>query len=116
VAFDYTVALSKKYEEFRKRWRKYARVIKELAEAVFKGNLHAVYVFGSTVRGDYRALSDIDVAVVLKEDVHDWIRVRFRSLIRERLGRVHPFEVHLVTREKWVNWYLRFIKEDFTEV
>ncbi len=116
MAFEFSLKLSRRYEEFRRRWRDYAEVIKGLAKEFFKENFLSTYVFGSTVRGDYRALSDIDVAIVLKRDVDEFVRVKFRSLVRERLSKVHPFEIHIITEDEWRNWYRRFIKEDYVEI
>lgn len=116
MAFEFTLELSRRYKEFRRRWRSYVEVIKRLAKEFFKENFLRVYVFGSTVRGDYRALSDIDVAIVLKWGVDELVRVKFRSLIKERLGKIHPFEIHIITEDEWRSWYRRFIKEDYVEV
>jgi len=116
MAFEFALELSRRYREFRSRWRNYAKVIKELASEFFGENLVAVYVFGSVVRGDYRALSDVDTAVVLKQDVDECLRARFRSLVRGRLGRMHPFEIHVVTEGMWEGWYKRFVGKDYVEV
>ena len=116
MAFEFTLELAKKYWEFRKGWRHYAQVIKELGKNYFKDNLVDVYVFGSTVVGGYRPLSDIDVAVVLREDVDERERGGFRSVIRERLGDLHPFEIHIITEAEWRSWYRRFVKENYFRV
>lgn len=91
-------------------------MIKDLARRFFGENLVAVYVFGSTVRGDYRVLSDIDLAVVLKRDVDVETRCKFRALVRDKLGDLHPFEIHIISRDVWSNWYLRFVKKDYVEI
>ena len=116
MAFEFTLELAEKYREFRKGWRRYAEVIKELGKQYFKKNFVGVYVFGSTVRGDYRPLSDIDVAVVLIEDVGERDRAGFRSIIRKKLGDLHPFEVHIITEADWRGWYRRFVKENYFRV
>jgi len=115
MAFEFTIRVSNEYKKFRNNWRKYAGLIKELGKEFFRDNLVVVYVFGSTVRGDYRILSDIDVAVVLKENVDEFQRAKFRSLVRKKLGRLNPFEIHIITNDEWKNWYSKFIKGEFVE-
>ena len=116
MAFGFSVRLSRELKRFRDEWRRHARTIRRIAEESFGDDLEAVYVFGSTIRGDYGVLSDIDVAIVLKEDVDDETRARFRSLIRRSLGNLHPFEIHIMSRDEWEGWYLRFVGPDFVEV
>ncbi len=116
MGFEFILKLSRSYSEFRSRWRDYAEIIKELAKEFFKGDLIAVYVFGSTVRGDYKALSDIDIAIVLKHDVDELLRAKFRSLVRKRLGKLHPFEIHIITESIWEGWYGRFVGRDYIRI
>ena len=114
--FDFIIDLAKRYEEYRKRWMEFAKEIKELAEEFFGTNFLKLYVFGSTVRGDYEPLSDVDVAVVLREGVDEWTRAKFRSLVSKRLGACNPFEIHVVSEREWREWYARFVKGDYVEI
>jgi predicted nucleotidyltransferase len=114
--FEFIVDLAKRYKEYRDRWMEFAKEIKGLAEEFFGGNFSKLCVFGSTVRGDYKPLSDIDVAVVLKEGVDEWARAKFRSLVSKRLGACNPFEVHVVTEREWREWYMKFVKGGYVEV
>lgn len=113
MSFNTLIDIVRRYSEFRLRWREYATVIKGLAQEFFRDKFLKLYIFGSTVRGDYRPLSDIDVAIVLREYVDEWMRARFRCLVNKRLGMVNPFEIHIVTEDEWMRWYRRFIKEDY---
>jgi len=65
-----------------------------------------VYVFGSVVRGDYTAASDIDVLVVTE-------RVdRKHEIVTRVYRRVDaPVELHVVTRRLYEEWYRRFVPE-----
>jgi len=101
MAFEFMLELAKKYRGFREGWRHYAEVIKALGRQYFRENLIGVYVFGSTVRGDYGPLSDIDVAIVLREGVDERFRAGFRSVVRRELGDIHPFEIHVITDAEW---------------
>ncbi len=116
MGFDFMIELARKYEYYRRNWRKYVEVIKNLAREYFGENFVAVYVFGSFIRGDYKPLSDIDVAVILSKEVDEWSRARFRLLVRREIGSIHPFEIHIVTDDVWRNWFSRFVKKDYIEV
>ncbi len=116
MAFDFIVKLSEEFKKIRGRWRFYAKVIKKIAREYFNDDLEAVYVFGSTVRGDFGPLSDIDVAVVLRREAGEWDRAKFRSLVRKTLGDLSPFEIHIMTRDEWEEWYRRFVKDDFVKI
>ncbi len=61
------------------------------------------------MRGDYKPLSDIDIAIVLYRGVDEWTRVRFRKVVRRLSGMVNPFEIHILSWDEWENWYKRFI-------
>jgi predicted nucleotidyltransferase len=58
-----------------------------------------VYVFGSAVRGDITAGSDVDILVVsdrLPEGALARARLKVRAEERAGLPEYHPFEIHLV--------------------
>ncbi|ADC66419.1 DNA polymerase beta domain protein region [Ferroglobus placidus DSM 10642] len=112
---DIQMEVVKKLKEMRRSYLKYAKIIKDLAEETFS-NLIDVYVFGSVVRGEEHAMSDVDIAVVLKEPVSEEERVAFYRKIREKIGSLHPFEIHVISKEEWENWYRKFVKEDFVRV
>ena len=87
-----------------------------MSEEYFGQNLYGVYVFGSIVRGDYKPLSDIDIAIVLYKEVDEFSRAKFRGLVRNRIGRVHPFQIHILTKDEWGNWYMRFVGQDYCKI
>ncbi|OYT38517.1 MAG: hypothetical protein B6U89_05700 [Desulfurococcales archaeon ex4484_58] len=116
MALDYMFEVVKKYEYYRRNWRKYVEVIKEIASKYFGENLASIYVFGSFIRGDYKPLSDIDVAIVLFREVDEWSRARFRLLVKREIGLINPFEIHIITADLWKNWFLRFVKKDYIEI
>ncbi len=107
------VRIARKGAESVSRYRKdlkgYLDIIKTVAREHFGFNVK-VYLFGSVLRGDYGPLSDIDVAVVLARRPPVKERMAFRSRLREELGLFHPFEIHIVSREDWESWYMKFIK------
>jgi len=66
-----------------------------------------VFVFGSTVRGNYTASSDIDMLVVTEK-----IEEKNNMAVKVYKNIEAPVELHIVTPEKFENWYKRFIKPD----
>lgn len=105
---------AKNVSRYRNNLEKYLDIVKTLAIEHFGFDVK-VYLFGSVLRGDYRPLSDIDVAVVLEMRPPVGERAAFRSKLRDELGLFHPFEIHIVSREDWEGWYKRFI-ERYREV
>ncbi len=107
--------LIESYQKYRKDYLKYARKIKEIAEEFFKENLLKVIVFGSTVKGNFKPWSDIDVAIILKERVNEIEIAKFIGKINKLFG-IHPFEIHVIPLKFWEEWYSKFIKKDWVEV
>ncbi len=101
---------SRSIEEYRKRLDSHLALIKEVSSRFFGPEVE-VYLFGSTVRGEERPLSDIDVAVVLNRRPNLEERMNFLVELRHLLGIFHPFEVHVIGKEEWERWYRRFVKE-----
>lgn len=98
--------MSKPYElrvlEYLRDFRGVARRVKEIARTIDPGA--KVFVFGSTVRGRYTALSDIDVLVVIEDPGRKY------EIMTRVYGEVEaPVELHVVTRELFERWYKRFI-------
>jgi predicted nucleotidyltransferase len=104
-----------KYQEFRRNYLEYAKIIKNIAKEVFQENFLKIIVFGSILSKKYRVDSDIDIAIILKEESKEEERIAFYKEIRNKLGFLHPFEFHIVSEYNWENWYKKFIKE-FLEV
>jgi len=113
---DIQLDVVKKFEKIREKFIKNAKELKRIASNLFKNNLHAVYVFGSVVKGKTHAMSDIDVAVVLLKPASENERIRLYKEVRKKFGLLHPFEIHVVTKDEWDGWYRKFVKEDFVEV
>jgi len=109
MAIDY-IGVKETFEKFRKRYLDYAKVIKKEALKFFGSLLKLVVVFGSTVEGGTRPLSDIDIAIVLGGRVGELDRAKFRVSINKLFG-LHPFEIHIITIDEWENWYRRFVRK-----
>lgn len=56
----------------------------------------SVYVFGSVIEGKDKPMSDVDVAVVLRDGAGEEERMRLYKKVRKNFG-LHPFEIHIVT-------------------
>ena len=64
----------------------------------------SVFHFGSTVRGNWNAFSDIDVLIILNDQsVKDSIIVEVFQQLNA------PVELHFCTEEQFRNWYMKFI-------
>ncbi len=98
-------------KNYFKNWRKYLSEVKKIAREYFGENFKEMVVFGSVAKGNFSVgLSDIDVAIVLKEKVSNEKRIEFIELIFRKFPD-SPFEFHVVDEKVWKGWYLRFIGE-----
>jgi len=91
----------------------YARIMKTRAKELL-GEVK-VYLFGSIVRGDYTPASDIDVLIIAKPIEPDR-RGTIRAEILKAVGFTSPFEIHLITKETFDNWYKHFIKNELIQI
>jgi uncharacterized protein len=85
-----------------REWRKFATKIARSARLEF-GPSTEVYVFGSAVRDEAVAASDIDILVVVDRPPRSVIeRNKIRMTIEDSAGLpdVHPFEIHVVSQEE----------------
>ncbi|MEM0476559.1 MAG: nucleotidyltransferase domain-containing protein [Candidatus Aenigmatarchaeota archaeon] len=104
----------KLYENYRKKYRYYCKKIKK--EAInFFGKEIKLFVFGSLIKGESKPLSDIDIAIILPKEVDELKKAKFISSINRKFGE-NPFEIHIVSKEKWEKFYKKFVKEDFEEI
>jgi len=97
-----------KYERFKSllRWRDQ---LPELLEAVRSVLPDAeVYVFGSALRNELTANSDVDILVVSDRALGSQ-RHKLAVAIEEKLRNPFIFEIHLTTKEK-LAWYKRQAK------
>ncbi|MGC9105628.1 MAG: nucleotidyltransferase domain-containing protein [Thermoprotei archaeon] len=103
--------LKRKWEvrkSFLRNARHYVRLIKEVCVKEIDPDCRVI-LFGSVARGNYRDDSDVDVLVITDKAKTVWDKVRVQVLIERELGLGDPFELHVVTREEYENWYRRFI-------
>ena len=95
----------------------YLRNYLEVAKRV-KGVVHSidpnarVYVFGSVVRGDYTASSDIDLLVVTSNS-----KLKYDIMVAVYKEVDAPVELHVTTPEVFERWYKKFVRpEEMREV
>ena len=67
-------------------------------------------MFGSVVKGYYTGLSDIDILVVT-----DKIDMKYDIMVRVYSELDAPIELHIVSKDKMEDWYMRFIEPDELE-
>lgn len=92
-----------RYKRFKAvlRWRSHLAGLVEAVTGVLPGA--EVYVFGSALRDELTANSDVDVLVV-SERVDGKRREMLAEAVEEELENPSIFEVHLVTRDE-LAWY-----------
>ena len=100
------MSISQDYELTRlSKLRNYQEVLKQLKILVRGIDPEArIIFFGSVLRGDYTASSDIDIIVVPSV-------MAFKDKITLAVWRSldAPVELHIITKEQFEEWYLRFI-------
>ncbi len=100
------MSISQDYELTRlSKLRNYQEVLKQLKILVRGIDPEArIIFFGSVLRGDYTASSDIDIIVIPSV-------MAFKDKITLAVWRSldAPVELHIITKEQFDEWYLRFI-------
>jgi predicted nucleotidyltransferase len=100
------MSISQDYELTRlSKLRNYQEVLKQLKILVRGIDPEArIIFFGSVLRGDYTASSDIDIIVIPSV-------MAFKDKITLAVWRSldAPVELHIITKEQFEEWYLRFI-------
>lgn len=100
------MGISQDYELTRlDKLRNYQAVLKEVKSLVNGIDPKArVIFFGSVLRGDYSAGSDIDIIVIPSD-------MAFKDSITLAVWRSidAPIELHIITLEQFEEWYLLFI-------
>ncbi|MGC8600668.1 MAG: nucleotidyltransferase domain-containing protein [Nitrososphaeria archaeon] len=86
-----------------KNYEKVAIKVKEIISK-YDGSARVI-VFGSAVRGNFNAASDLDV-LIISEKKELWNEMRAKIFL-EFLDK--PIEVHFATEDEYRNWYSRFI-------
>ena len=85
-----------------REWRTYASSIARSARQKL-GPSTEVYVFGSALRGEAVAASDVDILLVVDRPLGSLSeRNKIRMTIEDAAGLpdVHPFEIHVVNRDE----------------
>lgn len=100
------MSISQDYELTRlSKLRNYQEVLKQLKILVREIDPEArIIFFGSVLRGDYTASSDIDIIVIPSV-------MAFKDKITLAVWRSldAPVQLHIITKEQFEEWYLRFI-------
>ena len=101
---------ARKRAQMVKEWKVYADKIAEAVRRVLPDA--QVFVFGSVVRGDYIASSDVDILVIsskIPEGLFERGRIKAEIEKEAGLPYYHPFELHMVRPEE-AEPYLRRIR------
>ena len=90
------------FQNLKREYIKVARRVKGIVHSIDPDA--KVYVFGSVVRGEATALSDIDILVVTK-----MIERKYEMMVKVYKAVEEPVELHIVTEDLLERWYKRFI-------
>ena len=102
--------MSENREKYFENPRKYAALIKKVAKQLL-GKDTKVFLFGSVVKGNYTAASDIDVLVFSPSVPEKGLkRAEIIATLRKKTGLWYPFEIHLVN-ERMFKFYRRMVKK-----
>ncbi len=96
--------------EIIEKWREYVAKLAATVKNVLPDS--RIYVFGSVVKGEATAGSDIDVLIVSKSVPKSGLeRAALKVKIEESaaLPPYHPFELHIVDEEE-AEWYFKRVR------
>ncbi len=98
-----------------KNHKKYLKKIESSIKTIL--NDTQVYLFGSILRGDLVAGSDIDILIIADVPKKHLKRAEIIAEIEENAGLPlsHPFEFHLLTQEE-LNTWIKIYKFKFQKI
>ena len=103
-------------KKFFENYLHYAKILKESAKKALKDEDLRLLVFGSVVEKDFTLASDIDVIIISeKTPAQGMKRAKVLKEIYTSLPLPNPFEIHLLRKIDWEEWYKHFVK-NFIEV
>ncbi|MCS7150945.1 MAG: nucleotidyltransferase domain-containing protein [Endomicrobia bacterium] len=111
--FDILVERKKQKDETVENLKIYLDKIKEFLKQKFKD--FRVILFGSYVKNQMNANSDIDILIVIPqigsvEEVH---HLNFE--IRKQIDFNQFIEIHIATEEEYNSWWSKFVKDNYIE-
>ena len=98
-------------------WKRYVDEIARSVKKILEDDAR-VYVFGSAVRRELTAISDIDILIVSKRVPRSFmerVKLKLKKMDLSSLPDHSPFEFHLVD-EREAKLYFHHIKGDFMRV
>ncbi len=105
MSFDLIARNAEKRLNYLHRYKEIAKIVKVRALEYFPDA--KVLVFGSVIKGEVTANSDIDLLIII--DKRDYAKeAEFRADIIKEMFDI-PVEIHFASREQFKDWYERFI-------
>jgi len=99
---------SKEKEKYFQNYLDYAREIKRIVEKIL-GKVE-VFIFGS-ILNKKEVARDIDVLIISKKIENTRQKSKILAQIWKEIGFLNPFEIHLINKKEYQNWYRYFIKK-----
>jgi len=113
---DILLSIQREKEKYFKNYKFYSKRIKKEAKKIL-GKEIKVLVFGSIIKNEWGAGSDIDILIIsdkLPEDIEK--RGKIKTRIKSKISLFSPFQIHLATEKEFKTWYKNFIKDDYIEI
>ena len=95
---DYEVLRLKKLRSYKDVFHKTKIIIRKIDPG------SRIIFFGSVLRGDYNACSDIDLIVIPSDSS---LRDKITVAVWKKIDA--PIELHIISNTQFEEWYLRFI-------
>lgn len=111
--FDILVERKKQKDETVKNLQIYLNKIKEFLKQKF--NDFKIIIFGSYVKNQMSAKSDIDVLVVIPQQLSDEEVHHLNFEVRKQIDFNQFIEIHIATEEEYNSWWSKFVKDNYIE-
>jgi len=117
---DMLIEQKKRNQKYFLEYQNYALKIKGIARKLLDDEKLRVLVYGSVVRGTWIPnRSDIDILIISQKVLKSasW-QSDLKIKILQGLGvdLAAPFEFHFATSEEYMNWYMKFIHDEYVEI
>jgi len=109
------IEMMKKTNNMIKNYKKYLKKIESSIHIIL--NNSQIFLFGSVIKGNLVAGSDIDILMIANIPKKHLKRAEIIAKIEEDAGLPlwHPFEFHLLTQEEMDIW-IKLYKLDFEDI
>lgn len=107
---DVIISVAKEESIYFKKWRKYAKIIKERAASLLPSP--RVLIFGSIIEGKaIPGKSDLDI-LIISDNIPKLASEQTKLSLKLKSGfEGAPIEIHFTTPKIFEKWYKKFLKK-----